>query len=663
MASTTSTSSASNDNWTAADSTRLYRLESWSRGHFRAGANGNLLVQPTGQDDDSPLDLRQLVEEMRRRGVHTPILFRFDGILRASLAHLVTAFEHAREEYGYSAPYRPLYPIKVNQERLVVETLLDCGRSAGLGLEVGSKAELMAALSLLGAEETLLVCNGYKDMETMEMAMLSVDLGALPLIVVERAAEVPALLDCARRLGLRPHIGLRMRLTGCGAGRWKHSAGDRSKFGLTSAETVTAVRQLESAGYLDCLELLHFHIGSQITHIRSIKNALREGSRTLLDLRRMGAPIRYFDVGGGLGIDYAGTRTDGDSSRNYSTQEYANDVVYHVLEACREAGEEEPVILSESGRALTAHHSVLVTDVVGTSSSTPTTPPCLPLEAEPAIVEAMADTCERIGSLSLQESYHDLMELRERAGAMYELDQLSLVERARVDEFYWHGCHRIRQRLAETEAIPEELADLERYLADIFYLNLSFFQSIPDAWAIGQVFPIMPLQRLDERPRTQVILADLTCDSDGMLNHFVQQGTRNSLALHKPLDTEPYQVAFFLVGAYQEILGDLHNLFGDTNIVHVDQDHAGHPRLASILPEESVGQVLSYVEYDQAQLLARLRVRTEESISAGHLSPEGSAALLRRSERILRGSTYYQDTTNETSNTQPKPTNANSTGL
>ncbi|MDP6838499.1 MAG: biosynthetic arginine decarboxylase [Planctomycetota bacterium] len=662
MQPTQSTPSTANDSWTAADSASLYRLSSWSRGHFQAGAKGNLLVSPSG-DDRPPLDLQHLLGEVQRRGVQTPILFRFDGILRASLKHLVDAFDRAREEFGFTAPYRPIYPIKVNQERLVVETLLECGRSAGLGLEVGSKAELLAALSLIGEEETLLVCNGYKDRDTLEMAMLSADLGARPIIVVERAAELPLLLDCARRLDRRPHLGLRVRLTGCGAGRWKHSAGDRSKFGLTSAETVTVLRQLEAAGYLDCLELLHFHIGSQITQIRSIKNALAEATRTLLDLRRMGAPIRYFDVGGGLGIDYDGTRTDGDSSRNYSTQEYANDVVYHVLEACRAAGQEEPIILSESGRALTAHHSVLVTEVVGTSSSAPRLSPCLPTAGEEAVIESLADTCERIGTISLQESYHDLVALRERAGHMFELGQLTLIERARADEFYWHGCHHIRRRLAEEGSTPEELVDLEHNLADIYYLNLSFFQSIPDAWAIDQAFPIMPVTRLNERPSVQTILADLTCDSDGMVKHFVQQGTRRSLALHRPRTIEPYHVAFFLVGAYQEILGDLHNLFGDTNIVHVDQDQAGRPRLASILPEESVGTVLSYVEFDQRSLLARLRSRAEESISMGRLSPEDSADLLRRGKRILRGSTYFQHSPSESPTPSTKPSHEHTTGL
>jgi arginine decarboxylase len=651
--------------WTSEDSARLYRLEAWALGHFHVGPEGNVCVVPAGRNGDGtpPVNLDQLVREMRRRGVHTPILFRFDGILRASLKRLVSAFDRAREEYGYRAAYRPVYPIKVNQERMVVETLLDCGRDAGLGLEVGSKAELLAALSLLDGEDTLLVCNGYKDTETMEMALLATGLGIVPVIVIERAVELESLLACSRRLGIRPHIGVRVRLAGSGAGRWKHSAGDRSKFGLTPGETVTVVRQLEAAGYLDCLELLHFHIGSQITRIRSIKNALSEATRTLIDLKSMGAPIRWFDVGGGLGVDYDGTRTDGDSSRNYSTQEYANDVVYRVLEACRAAGVEEPILLSESGRALTAHHSVLVTEVVDTSSSAPKTPPCMPLDAEPPIVHALADTCEGIDSVSLQESYHDLVELRERAGNMYELGQIDLEQRARVDEFYWHGCHRIRKRMAEADSTPAELADLEGYLADIYHLNLSFFQSIPDAWAIDQVFPVMPIQRLNERPDTQAILADLTCDSDGMVERFAQEGTSCSLGLHKLRKGEPYDLAFFLVGAYQEILGDLHNLFGDTNIVHVDQDDAGATRLRSVLPEETVGRVLSYVEYPAADLLARVRVQAERSIIAGRMSLEDSANLLNRFERILNGSTYYRHPSTEAPQLSHETTHADSAGL
>ncbi|TAJ19053.1 MAG: biosynthetic arginine decarboxylase, partial [Planctomycetota bacterium] len=631
--------------WTHHESETLFNVPNWGRGYFRINAEGNVEVTPDGptQPGGAAIDVYKLMGEIQRRGVQPPILMRFDGILRARVREINDAFNRARAELDYEAPYRLVFPIKVNQQRHVVEELLKEGRKYGMGIEVGSKPELLAVVALQPpGENALVICNGYKDREYVETALLASKLGATVVIVIEKFSEIHTVLSAADELNIRPIIGVRTKLSGVGSGRWKESGGDRSKFGLTTRNIVQIVELLREKGKLDCLQLLHFHLGSQITHIRALKNALREGTRTLIGLREMGAPVEYFDVGGGLGVDYDGSSTNFESSMNYSLQEYANDVVFHIAEACIEAGIPMPTILSESGRALTAHHSVLVAEVLGvTDYSNATGPVEKPGEDDPAVLRNFHETYESANAKNFQESYNDAVQLREEGMTLFNVGQLSLPDRARVEEYFWRTCEKILRITRSLPYVPDELEGLERDLADTYFLNFSVFQSLPDSWAIQQLFPIVPIHRLNEQPTRRAVLADITCDSDGKIDRFIDlKDVKRTLELHPLQPNEPYYVGFFLVGAYQEILGDLHNLFGDTNVVHVDVAEDGRPKLTHVVRGDRVEEVLSYVEYYEPDLLADLRRNIEKAISEDKITFEESARLLRRYEAGLASYTY-----------------------
>jgi len=627
--------------WTHRDSEQLYNVSNWGGGYFHVSSEGRVEVSPDGAAGATRIDLHRLIGDLRRRGIELPILLRFDGILRARVRELNAAFDAARAEYGYEAPYVGVFPIKVNQQHHVVDALLEEGARHGTGLEVGSKPELLAALALLSGRESLVVCNGYKDREYVETALLAGKLGLRCVIVIEKTSELETVLRAADELSIRPHLGVRAKLTGRGSGRWVESGGDRSKFGLTTREMVHIAGELERRSMLDCLELLHFHLGSQITHIRSLKDALRETTQTLVGLVRLGARIRLFDVGGGLGVNYDGSRTNFQSSMNYSLQEYANDVVYHLLEACRDAEIPQPTIVTESGRALSAHHAVLVTDVLGVSGYTREEAPELVEEDAHDQVRALAELVDSVTLKNYQEVYHDALQLREEAMTLFRFGQLSLTERAQVDELYWRTCLAILRITRELEYVPDDLAGLERDMADIYFLNLSIFQSIPDSWAIHQLFPVLPIHRLAEAPSRRAILADITCDSDGKIDRFIDlRDVKRTLELHPLKPQEPYYVGIFLVGAYQEILGDMHNLFGDTNAVHVDVNGDGKPRLKHVVRGDRVKDVLSYVGYDESELLVSLRRSIEKAIEEDRITFEESARLLRRYEHGLHGYTY-----------------------
>jgi arginine decarboxylase len=629
--------------WSHLDSEALYNVPNWGAGYFRINAKGNVEVLPEGSGEEAApgIDLHDLLGQIRRRGVDAPLLLRFDGLLRARVRELYRAFARAREEAGYDGDYTCVYPVKVNQGRYLVQSLLEEGRDHGMGLEVGSKPELLAVLGLFAEEGMLLVCNGYKDREYVETALLTSRLGVTPVLVVEKYSELATILDAADRLGIAPVIGVRTKLGGRGSGRWKDSGGDRSKFGLTTRQVVRLVEELRERDRLDCLRLLHFHLGSQVTNIRSIKNALREATRTYVDLREMGAPLEWFDVGGGLGIDYDGSSTVYDSSMNYSLQEYANDVVYHLQEACSEAEVAQPTIVSESGRALAAHHAVLVAEVVGVADFTSVG---IPDEVDPEeheTIRSFAEVCRAVTSKNYQESYHDALQLRDEAMTLFNVGQLSLSDRARVEEFFWRTCEKILRITRTLEYVPDDLESLERDMADTYFLNFSLFQSVPDSWAIGQLFPILPLHRHDETPSRRAVLADITCDSDGKVDRFIDlRDVRRVLELHALKPDEPYYLAFFLVGAYQEILGDMHNLFGDTHVVHVDSNGNGRPRLTHVVPGDRVEDVLSYVEYFPNDLLTHLRRTTERALDEDRMSFEQSAELLRRFQAGLSSYTY-----------------------
>jgi arginine decarboxylase len=581
----------------------------------------------------------ELVEDMQRRGLRMPLLIRFSDILRTRIEQLAGAFRQASAENGYSGGYLGVYPIKVNQQAHVVEELMEFGRPSNLGLEAGSKPELLVALALQENPEALILCNGYKDRAFVETALLARKLGRQVIITMDQIGELGTIVEASRELGIRPVIGVRARLVTRGAGKWIESTGDRSKFGLTSTEIMTVVERLREAEMLDCLQLLHFHIGSQITAIRAIKDALREASRIYVELDKLGANMRYLDCGGGLGVDYDGSQTTFHSSINYSLEEYAADVVSQIAEACDARGVAHPAIVTESGRALVAHHSVLVFNVLGTNEILAGQAPQPSGEDDPREIQRLWETYESVSRKNFQEAYHDALQLKEEAITAFNLGYLDLKARARVEQLFWATCEKILKVIRDVPYVPDELEGLERQLCDTYFCNFSLFQSMPDHWAVKQLFPMMPISRLNERPGRRAVLADLTCDSDGKVDKFIDlRDVRDFLDVHA-LKDGPYYIAAFLVGAYQEILGDLHNLFGDTDAVHVRLDGDQY-RVAHVVEGDSVGEVLSYVQYERRDLVTRVRRAAEAAVKDKRLSLAESGLLMRHYEEALTAYTY-----------------------
>jgi arginine decarboxylase len=625
--------------WTIRDSLELYNVPAWGNGLFHINREGHIEVRPEGEGGPS-IDLLELVRDLERRGLRTPLLLRFSDILANRVKGLANAFAKAIEEYGYKGQYRGVYPIKVNQQRHVVEEIIQFGAALRVGLEAGSKPELLIALAELETPEALIICNGYKDRAYIETALLAQRLGRTPIIVIDRFHEIDIVVKTSRELGIKPHLGVRARLTARGSGKWVESTGDRSKFGLSAMEIVDTVERLRSEDMLDCLELLHFHIGSQITAIRAHKDALAEAGRIFVGLHQLGATPKLLDVGGGLGVDYDGSKTNFHSSKNYSTQEYANDVVSAIQEACDEASVPHPDIVTEAGRAMVAHHSVLIFDVLGVSETSARTPPAPIEEDDPKVLRDLAEVWENISNKSFQEAYHDALELKEEAATLFSLGYLDLKARARVDRLFWTCCERILRIVRDVQSVPEELEALEKMLADTYYANLSIFQSAPDHWAVKQLFPVLPVHRLDERPTRRGIFADLTCDSDGKMDHFIDShDVKHVLELH-PRTGAPYYMGMFLVGAYQEILGDLHNLFGDTDAVHVRLYEDGSYGVEHVVEGDSVEDVLQYVQYDRRSLIEQVRRVSEKALRRGDISIEESALLRKRFAQGLDDYTY-----------------------
>lgn len=625
--------------WTPKDSAELYCVGHWGRDYFEVGDGGELRVLPSGQGGPA-VALPALIEDLKERGLRTPLLVRFPDILGHRIGRLVGAFERAADEYDYRGSFRGVYPIKVNQQRHVVEEMVTLGAPFRLGLEAGSKPELLIALAMLDTPDALIICNGYKDRAYIETALLAQRLGRTPVIVIERFHELELVIKVSAELGIRPHLGVRAKLSAKGAGKWVESSGDRSKFGLTAAEMVEAVDRLRLDDLLDTLELLHFHIGSQITTIRAHKDALREGSRVFAGLHALGAKPKLFDVGGGLAVDYDGSRTDFHSSKNYNVQEYANDVVAAIQEVCDEAEVPHPDIVTESGRWMVAHHSALIFDVLGVNEVRPATRPQPVTEEDSKLLHDLEETFENISKKRLLECYHDALQLKEDAATLFAHGQLDLRDRARIERWFWACTDKIRRVARELPEIPEELEDLEKALADTYFGNLSVFQSAPDHWAVKQLFPLMPIHRLDEEPTRRGVIADLTCDSDGKIDQFIGlRDIKPVLELH-PFEGGPYYLGMFLMGAYQEILGDLHNLFGDTDAVHVRIDAEGGYVVEQVVEGDDVREVLSYVQYDQNALKEKVRRLTEASLRAGRISLEETRLLRRRYEQGLWEYTY-----------------------
>ncbi len=625
--------------WTVRDSQELYNVANWGSGFFSVNEKGHVEVRPNGNGGPG-IDLLELVGDLERRGLRAPLLVRFSDILSSRVSGLCGSFNKAIEEYGYKGRYRGVYPIKVNQQRHVVEEIIEYGAPFGVGLEAGSKPELLVALALLDTPGALIVCNGYKDRAYIETAILAQRIGRYPIIVIDRFHEIDLVIKTSRELGIRPHLGMRARLSTKGAGKWVESTGDRSKFGLSAMEIVEAVERLRAEDMLDCLELLHFHIGSQITAIRAHKDALREASRIYAGLHQMGAKPSIIDVGGGLGVDYDGSQTNFHSSMNYSVQEYANDVVSFIQESCEDAGLPHPDIVTEAGRSMVAHHSVLFFDVLGVTEVITGKPPEPVHEDDPKVLQDLAEVWSGVSRKNVQEAYHDALQLKEEAATLFSLGYLDLRGRARVERMFWDCCEKFLRIVRELPQIPEDLEDLEKGLADTYYGNFSVFQSAPDHWAVKQLFPVMPIHRLQERPTRRGVFADLTCDSDGKIDQFIdQRDVKDVLELH-PWNSSPYFIGVFLVGAYQEILGDLHNLFGDTDAVHVRLDEEGRYRVEHVVEGDEVNQVLAYVQYDRSRLIEEVRRTIETAHRAGQITLEESARLRKRYEQGLQEYTY-----------------------
>ena len=625
--------------WKIQDSAETYDIEAWGGEFLTINASGHMEIRPRGGDGPG-IDLAELVEHLRHRGVNVPVLVRFSDILATRIESLCHSFGTAITENGYRGRHRPIYPIKVNQQRHVVEEVLDFGRPFGVGLEAGSKPELLAILPIMDGDDPLMICNGFKDRAYMEIAFLAQKIGRKPIIVLDRFHELGLALEVARDLGIRPHLGIRAKLSAKGAGRWVESGGDRSKFGLTADEILEAVATLQEQNMLDCLELLHFHIGSQITQIRAIREAVKEATRFYVGLTQMGAKLKYLDVGGGLGVDYDGSQTNFSSSMNYSELEYTRDVITTIAEVCDEKGVDHPDIITESGRAMVAHHSVLVFNVLGVNEVRPQGAVPEPSNDDHRVVHSLFQTYQGTTPESLIESFHDATAAKEEALALFKLGYLDLCERGQIEKLYWACCERILRLAESLEFIPEELQGLERALADTYYGNFSVFQSAPDHWAVGQLFPTMPIHRLDQEPTRRGVFADLTCDSDGKIDKFInRRDVKHVLPLHA-LNDDPYYIGIFLLGAYQEILGDLHNLFGDTDAVHVRLGENDRIEIEHIVEGDSVEEVLGYVQFSKAELVERARRAIETALRRGTITIEESARLRRRYEQGLSGYTY-----------------------
>ena len=634
--------------WSIERARALYGIDAWGRGYFSVNDKGHVVVET--QEAPCAIDLKELVDEVRERGIDLPLLIRFSDVLRTRVREIYDAFDQAIKHYEYQASFRGVYPIKVNQNRFLVQDIVDFGRQFNYGLEAGSKPELLAVVAMLDDPDALVICNGYKDAEYVETALLASRLGPKVILVIEKPSELELIIELARRTGIRPVVGLRARLSSKGSGHWEGSGGDRSKFGLSARDLVEAVELLRTENMLDSLELLHFHLGSQISAIRNVKGALREGAWLYANLVKMGAPLLYFDVGGGLGVDYDGSQTNFVSSMNYTLQEYANDIVSSLLEVCDPAGVPHPTIVTESGRATVAHHAVLVVETLGVGEfRVGELPKELPADAGP-MLQHMLEAYDDLTPRNVREIYHDVLQYREDCLNLFNLGHLTLEHRVLAEDIFWTVCRKIRDLVRALPYIPPELQDVETALADTYFCNFSLFQSLPDSWAIDQLFPVAPIHRLREEPTRRGVIADITCDSDGKIDRFVRSHVdelheshevRPVLELHE-LREEPYLLGIFLVGAYQEILGDMHNLFGDTNTVHVSADEEGHYNIEHVVAGDIVNEVLEYVDYQREDLVARVRRFSERAIRQSRLTREEARRLMRHYEAGLAGYTYLE---------------------
>ncbi len=627
--------------WKIEDSAELYNVNGWGRQYFGINDKGHIIVTP--RQGEASVDLKEVMDELQVRDVTAPVLLRFPDILDNRIEKISNCFARAKQEYDYQGQNFLIYPIKVNQMRPVVEEIVTHGRKFNIGLEAGSKPELHAVLATNIQDNALIICNGYKDAAYIELALLAQKMGRRIYLVVEKLNELRLITEIARKLGITPNIGMRIKLSSSGSGKWEESGGDQSKFGLNSSELLSALDYLEKNKMSRCLKLIHFHIGSQITKIRRIKNALREAMQFYVQLSKNGFNIEFVDIGGGLGVDYDGTRNSAsESSMNYSIQEYANDSVSALVDVCVKNNLPQPNIITESGRSLTAHHSVLVFEALETTS--------LPLwndneEIGPddhELARELYDIWDRLDQPRLFESWHDALQIREEALDLFSLGMLDLRTRAQVEKLFWSIAREVGELAASLKHAPEELKKIAKMIPDKYFCNFSLFQSLTDSWAIDQIFPIVPLQRLDEKPARTCTIQDITCDSDGKINHFItNHGVQTSLPVHPVRQGEPYYLGVFLVGAYQEILGDMHNLFGDTNAVHISV-YKDRYEIDRIIDGETVAEVLDYVQYVPKRLVRNVETWVTASMKAGRITPEEGREFLSNYRSGLYGYTYLE---------------------
>ena len=627
--------------WRIEDSEELYNINGWGVNYFGINEKGNVYVTP--RKDSVQVDLKELVNELALHDVSVPVLLRFPDILDNRIEKTSTCFEKAAKEYDFKAENFIIYPIKVNQMRPVVEEIISHGKKFNLGLEAGSKPELHAVIAVNTDSDSPIICNGYKDQNNIELALLAQKMGKRIFLVVEKLNELNIIARVSKKLNVTPNIGIRIKLASSGSGKWEESGGDASKFGLTSSELLEALDFLEKNDMKECLKLIHFHIGSQITKIRRIQTALREASQFYVQLHKMGYNVEFVDCGGGLGVDYDGTKSsNSESSVNYSIQEYVNDCVYTFVEAANKNNIPHPNLITESGRSLSAHHSVLIMQVLETASL-----PKMDDNWEPApdahqLVKDMYEIWDHLNPRTLLEDWHDAQQIREESLDLFSHGIVDLRTRADIESMYWSVTREVNMLAQNQKHIPEELWSLDKLLADKYFCNFSLFQSLPDSWAIDQLFPIMPIQRLNERPERQATLQDITCDSDGKIANFVTNSyLSHSLPVHTLKPGEPYYLAVFLVGAYQEILGDMHNLFGDTNAVHITVNEKGYS-IDKTIDGETVAEVLEYVQYEPKKLVRRLEVWVSRSIQEGKISLEEGKEFLNNYRSGLYGYTYLE---------------------
>lgn len=627
--------------WRIEDSAELYNIPGWGLKYFSINDKGH--VQVTPKEGGPAIDLKEVIDTLKLRDVQAPVLLRFPDILDDRIRKISECFHRAALEYEYKSKNYIVYPIKVNQMQPVVSEIVSHGNKYNIGLEAGSKPELHAVLAVNTHEDSIIVCNGYKDEDYIELALLAQKMGRRVFIVVEKMNELKLVASVSKRLNVIPQIGIRIKLSSSGSGKWEESGGDVSKFGLNSSELLEALEFLEKNRMMDCLKLIHFHIGSQITKIRRIKNALREAMQFFVQLQKLGFNIEFVDIGGGLGVDYDGTRSSsGENSMNYSIQEYVNDSVSALVDVCTKNNLPHPNIITESGRSLTAHHSVLIIQALETTQL-PQWDDDEPLDEDAhELAKELYNIWDKIDPARMFEDWHDALQIREEALELFSLGLLSLRDRARIEKLFWSVARDVRDLARNMKHPPEELRKAARMLPEKYFCNFSLFQSLPDSWAIDQMFPIMPIARLDEKPNHQCTIQDMTCDSDGKISHFVApQGSSYCLNVHGLKPNEPYYLGVFLVGAYQEILGDLHNLFGDTNAVHISLTKDGY-EIDQVIDGEAVADVLDYVEYNPKKLVRNLETWVTACMKRGAITPEEGRQFLNNYRAGLYGSTYLE---------------------